>query len=79
MWWFCKAAAPRNTPLFTFSFSILSMQTPLLSIPPSLSESICLNQSHRRRSWIMYQPGFVNRFVNNAFLKRKEKRRRGER
>ncbi len=23
----------------------------------------------------MYQPGFVNRFVNNAFLKRKEKRR----
>lgn len=76
---FVKLLHRRNTPLFTFSFSILSMQPPLPhSCPPSLSESICLNQSHRRRSWIMYQPGFVNRFVNNAFFekKRKEEERR---
>lgn len=74
MWWFCKAAVPRNTPLFTFSFFHLLHSKPPLYIPPSPSECICLNQSHRRRSWIMYQPGFVNRFVNNAFGK--EKRRR---
>lgn len=74
MWRFCKAAAPEEHTPFHFLLFHPFHANPLLSIPPSLSESICLNQSHRRRSWIMYQPGFVNRFVNNAFWKEKKRK-----
>lgn len=85
-YFFCQAAtagAPmEHIPHFsTHTLCPRLPTTPLSLLPaPPSSESICLNQSHRRRSWIMYQPGFVNRFVNNAFgqKKRKEKKRKEE-